>query len=97
MENPYKIKRPSDVNTGQLQEKELVTIKDDSTKPPPTVGTPSWMSIIMGPAVGQPGSDMETFEHSESSRGRFMFSLRFWLLLIVVAVIGFFVYAFVRF
>jgi len=96
MENPYKIKRPSDVDTGQLQEKELITIKDDSVKLPPTVGTPSWMSIMMGPAVGQPGNDIKTFEHSESTKRRYWFPLRFWLLIIVVAIIGYFAYAFFK-
>jgi hypothetical protein len=92
MENPYKIKLPSDVNTGQLQEKELISIKDDSTKPPPTIGTPSWVSIYMGSAAGQPSSDMTTFEHVGATKGPFLFSARFWLLLIVAAIIAYFVY-----
>ena len=97
MESPYQVKRPTDANTGQLQEKELISLKDDSTKPPPTVGDPSGLGVYLGPLAGQPGSGLNTFEHSQSPGGKFLFSTRFWLLLAAVAIIGYFVYAFVKF
>jgi hypothetical protein len=93
MDNPYKIKNPSDAHPGQLQEEQLISLKDDSIKPPPTVGTPSYMSIIMGPAVGQPGSDVNTFEHShKSSKGRNWSRLKIILLLLLGPAIGILAY-----
>lgn len=75
MASPYKV--DPNRKTGQLQEEHLVTLKDDSTKPPPTVGTPSWMAILGGPALGQPGG------RSDEAADRFLFSARFWLLLLI--------------
>lgn len=40
--------------TRQASEEHLVTLQDDSTKPPPTIGTAPWQGIIFGPAFGQP-------------------------------------------
>ena len=87
MTNPYQIdpeamKRKSTL----VQEEKLVTLRDDSTQPPPTIGTPSWMSILGGPALGQPGSRHTTFQHQERL---FLFSARFWLL---VGFVGFLLY-----
>jgi len=65
--------------TAQSQEEKLVTLKDDSTHPPPTIGTPSWMSILGGPALGQPASGQRTFDHATEP---FLFSGRFWLLIL---------------
>jgi len=87
MTNPYQLdpeamKRKSTL----VQEEKLVTLKDDSTQPPPTIGTPSWMSILGGPALGQPSSSHTTFQHRQ---GSFLFSARFWLM---VGFVGFLLY-----
>lgn len=87
MTDPYQLdpegmKRKSTM----VQEEKLVTLRDDSTQPPPTIGTPSWMSILGGPALGQPSSRHTTFQHGQ---GSFLFSARFWL---VVGFAGFALY-----
>lgn len=87
MTNPYQLdpeamKRKSTL----VQEEKLVTLRNDSTQPPPTIGTPSWMGILGGPALGQPGSRHTTFQHTEAS---FLFSSRFWL---IAAFAGFVLY-----
>jgi len=87
MANPYKMDPEALKRRGALaQEEKLVTLQDDSTQPPPTIGTPSWMSILGGPALGQPGSRHTTFQHDETP---FLFSGRFWL---VVGFVGFVLY-----
>jgi hypothetical protein len=78
MTNPYQLDPDAlKRRATQAQEEKLITVQDDSTQPPPTIGTPSWMSIIGGPAMGQPSSRHTTFQHAER---RFLFSGRFWLL-----------------
>jgi hypothetical protein len=65
MDNPY---RPDPTalraRTQQAEEEKVITLKDDSTKPPPTIGAPSWQNILAGPMLSQPSSDTHTFEHS---------------------------------
>jgi len=78
MTNPYQIDPEALKRKSILaQEEKLVTLQDDSAQPPPTIGTPSWMSILGGPALGQPGSRHTTFQHDEVP---FLFSGRFWLI-----------------
>ena len=54
--------------TREAQEQLLITLQDDSTRPPPTLGTPPWQGSIFGPWLGQPASRLETFEHEAGSR-----------------------------
>lgn len=87
MTNPYQIDPEAMKGKSTLaQEEKLVTLQDDSTQPPPTIGTPSWMSILGGPALGQPSSHHTTFQHGEAP---FLFSGRFWLM---VGFVGFVLY-----
>lgn len=41
-------------------EQQVITLKDDSTKPPPTISTASWQGILCGPVLGQPTHYSET-------------------------------------
>jgi hypothetical protein len=87
MTHPYQIDPEAMKRRSTLaQEEKLVTLQDDSTHPPPTIATPSWMSIIGGPALGQPSSRHTTFQHDEVP---FLFSGRFWL---AVGFVGFVLY-----
>jgi hypothetical protein len=90
MENPYtpdpkRLKQ----QTAQVQEQQLIALQDDSTKPPPTIATPSWMSIIGSPFLGQPSSSYKTFDHRP---GRFTFSPMFWLIIFGLGCMAFVVY-----
>ncbi|WP_291270866.1 hypothetical protein [Geothrix sp.] len=87
MTNPYRIDPEAMKQKSTLaQEKKLVTLQDDSDHPPPTIGTASWMSILGGPALGQPSSRHTTFQHDDAP---FLFSGRFWL---GVGFVGFVLY-----
>lgn len=37
-------------------EKALVTLKDDTARPPATIGKPIWQSLLFGSALGQPSN-----------------------------------------
>jgi hypothetical protein len=64
MVNPYRLDpKALKAITQQVQEQQLITLQDDGTRPPPTLGTPIWQSSIFGPWLGQPMSRFETFEH----------------------------------
>jgi hypothetical protein len=64
MANPYRLDpRSLKAITQQVQEQKLVTLRDDGTRPPPTLGTPIWQGAIFGPWLGQPASRLQTFEH----------------------------------
>ena len=64
MLNPYQLDpRVLRAITKQAQEQQLITLRDDSSRPPPTLGTPIWQSSLFGPWLGQPASRFVTFEH----------------------------------
>jgi hypothetical protein len=92
MENPYAIKDPSTVNTAQLQEQELVVLKDHSTKPPPSVGDSNGLGVYFGSLYEQPGSEQTTFEHDGTGSGRIL-SVKLWLWVGAAAIICAFVLA----
>ena len=89
MSDLFKLKRPNDPHTGQMQEEHLITLQDDTTRPPPTIGTPSWMSIIGGPSLGQPSGNTSSLDHSPATS-------RFWSWLWLILLFGFLVAIFVR-
>jgi len=61
MNDPYKLDpKALRAKTRQASEEHLVTLQDDSSKPPPTIGTAPWQGIIFGPAFGQPSAQLET-------------------------------------
>lgn len=49
-----------------IQEEHLITLKDDSIQPPPTIATPVWQNILMGSMLGQPSSRVNTFDHQST-------------------------------
>ena len=86
MADPYKID-PSFLKaiTKQVEEERLITLKDDSTRPPPTIGTPSWRSSLFGPMLGQPESSFKTFAHeSNAFRTSFGFLAAFVILGVIL-------------
>ena len=69
MANPYQIDpKALETLTKQAQEQQLITLADDSTRPPPTRGTPSWQGSIVGPWLGQPASRLQTFDRGPKPR-----------------------------
>ena len=94
MENPYKVKDPSRVDVGQFQEREVVSIKDDSTKPPQTTGDPTGLGVYFGPLYGQPESSQRTFAHEKAKNKAFWLSPLFWLLATAFAIICYLAYIF---
>lgn len=58
MGDPYRID-PAQLKAREREASQLhvVTLQDDSAKPPPTVGTAPWQGILFGPAVGQPSGE----------------------------------------
>jgi len=69
MRNPYRLD-PEALRaiTLQVQEQRLITLRDDASRPPPTLGTPSWQGSLFGPWLGQPASRLVTFEHGPRPR-----------------------------
>ena len=86
MANPYEID-PEIVKkvARQAEEERLITLKDDSTHIPPTIGIPPWQNIIFGSLFGQPSSRFETFQRHQST---FQAIGRLVLALVIIA--GFF-------
>ena len=80
MPEPARPPGPEPVRPARVQEEKLVALKDDTTAPPPTIGTPSWMGILGGPALGQPASRFETYAHG-GRPARLL--ARAWLLLLL--------------
>jgi hypothetical protein len=58
MSNPYRLDPESlKAKQKEKQEQKLITLQDDSAKPPPTIGTSAFQSILFGPGAGQPSRD----------------------------------------
>lgn len=84
MENPYKL-NPESLKAKQrtMQEERLITLKDDSTRPPPTIGVEPLQGILFGPAAGQPSSDTS---EAKASWGKKLLIFIFWLWVAVIVV-----------
>jgi len=86
MENPYKLD-PESLKAKQrtMQEDRLITLKDDSSRPPPTIGVESFQGIMFGPAAGQPSSD---YSDSKPSWGKKIlgYLIWFWVAALVVRI-----------
>lgn len=55
--NPYRIDpKRNRARVREAAEHRVVTLQDESTKPPPTIGTAPWQGILFGPAFGQPST-----------------------------------------
>lgn len=55
MSDPYRIDpKTFEQRRRTVQEEQMVTLRDDNVRLPPTVGPNLTMSLILGPAVGQP-------------------------------------------
>jgi hypothetical protein len=54
MRNPYAVDPGKQV---PLKEQAVVTLKDDTARPPATIGKPIWQSLLFGSALGQPSGD----------------------------------------
>jgi len=58
MGDPYRIDpRRMRAQEREASERQVITLQDDSAKPPPTVGTAPWQAILFGPALGQPSGE----------------------------------------
>ena len=43
----------------QASERQVITLQEDSRRPPPTIGMAPWQSILFGPASGQPSGEAQ--------------------------------------
>ncbi len=54
-DNPYQPNPDSlESHRRRVQHERLVTLQDDSARPPATLGLQPWQSMILGPSSGQP-------------------------------------------
>jgi hypothetical protein len=69
MSNPYRLD-PEALRAKQKEklEQKFVTLQDDSAKPPPTIGTSAFQSILFGPTAGQPSRDSSSQRSSWTKR-----------------------------
>lgn len=60
MKNPYQTD-PGAFQKGKRasQEEKLVSVRDDSIQPPPSIGANAFQGIFLGPMVGQPSKASE--------------------------------------
>lgn len=57
MDNPYQPRPDSlEAHRRRVNEEVVITLKDDSARPPATIGS-GWQGMILGPAAGQPGGN----------------------------------------
>ncbi len=86
MENPYQPRPDSlEAHRRRVNEEVLVTLKDDTARPPATIGT-GWQSMILGPSAGQPGGNARDIKPGWGKRvTRIVFWT--WGALVVVAAI----------
>lgn len=84
MNNPYSLNpRAFDSRRKTAQEEKLITLKDDSTQPPPTVGSSAFQGIMFGPAAMQPSKSSDDVEPSWGKRG-----LRIWFWIWALAIVA---------
>ena len=60
MENPYQPDPKAFQKAKQAsQEEKVVSVRDDSIQPPPSIGANAFQGIFLGPMVGQPSKASE--------------------------------------
>ena len=68
MKSPYQID-PEALRhrSRRIEEEKVITLQDDGgNRPSPSIGAPGWQNIMAGPLLGQPASDIRTFQHQQS-------------------------------
>jgi len=51
----------------EAQTKVYLTLREEASHAPSTLGKAPWENLIMGPMLGQPSSRVESFEHTRST------------------------------
>lgn len=83
MENPY---RPHPEAYGErrktAQQEQLISLKDDSAKPPPTIGSGGLQGILFGGAASQPS---KAGDDIQPGWGKLLLRIAFWVLALAIA------------
>ena len=83
MENPYQ-PDPNAFQKGKRasQEEKLVSVRDDSIQPPPSIGANAFQGIFLGPLVGQPSKASE--EDVRPGWGKVILRVFLWLCAVLI-------------
>jgi hypothetical protein len=77
MDSPYRIDPEALANKQRAaQQEKLITLKDDSARPPSTIGTSPLQGILMGPAAGQPSNAVGEVK---PGWGKILLRILFWI------------------